>query len=301
MDAAERHPPNSPGRPRASCSQAFELAVGSPERRLRGRVTAGEPGASPRPVVVLAHGYLASMDWGFLPPLERALAAAGLAVVSFDFTGNGVSGRRAGRLDDEPGFARNTYAQELEDLAAVTAHVRREGRGLGLDASRLGLFGHSRGAAMSLVHASEHGAVSALCSWSAGGHVGRYDPHRLVEWERNGYLEIALGHGRKWRLERDLWHDFTNNAARYDLRAAALRYAGAWMIVQGERDRATTPEELRRFLTGLGTRRPAPPELHFIAGAGHNFGARRSDELRAPLTEALELTAAFFVRELLDA
>lgn len=294
--------------------QRFELERSGASRRsdgaplvVRGRVVgAAGDGEPPRPHVVAVHGYLTAHTWGFFPPLAEALAARGIATVLFDLSGGGVSGRdphAPWALDDETGFATNTYAQELDDVAAVTELVR-SGSVSGLDPQRAGLIGHSRGAAVALVHASEVGGYRALASWSAGGHVGRYEPHRLEEWERDGVLEVRLGDGRIWKLERDLFHDFTEHAARYDLVAAARRFEGPWLLVSGGRDRATTPEEVRDFIASVEAQRVAPTELVVVDGAGHNFGARAdtfaSGELRPSLRAALDATVAFFVRELAD-
>ncbi|MEZ5977506.1 MAG: prolyl oligopeptidase family serine peptidase [Planctomycetota bacterium] len=284
---------------RTLASQSFELEVGAPSRRLRGRVVGAAPESRPsHPVVVLVHGYLASMDWGFFPAIARVLVERGIATVAFDLTGGGVSGARPGELDDELGFSRNTYAQELEDLAAITEFVR-SGAVLGVDPRRAGILGHSRGAAMALVHAAESGAYRALCSWSGGSRVARYEPHRLEEWQRDGSLRVPLGDGRTWRLERDLYRDFERNRTRYDLVRAGARFAGAWRFVHGERDRAVPEAEVRAFVEQLERAGRERPELAVVPAAGHNFGgAGRVERVGRPLREALDATASFFEREL---
>lgn len=270
-------------------------------RVVRGRVVGAAPeGRPPRPHVVAVHGYLTSMHWGFFPLLANELASVGIATVLFDLSGGGVSGREPDApwtLDDEVGFATNTYAQELDDVAAVTELVR-SGCVTGVDPERAGIMGHSRGAAVALVHASEVGGYRALAGWSAGGHVGRYEPERIRAWQEDGVLDVRLGDGRVWNLERDLYDDFTENAARYDLEAAARRFEGPWLLVAGTRDRATTVEEIRSFVGSVENARLAPTRLHLIGGAGHNFGARadtwREGEPRASLREALHVTTEFF-------
>jgi uncharacterized protein len=292
--------------------QAFELELPHARTRrdgscpvVRGRVVGAAPEVSiPRAHVVAIHGYLTSMSWGFFPVLADELAQRGIATVLFDLSGGGVRGadrRHPWALDDEVGFATNTYAQELDDVAAVTELVR-SGCVPGVDPARGALLGHSRGAAMALVHAGEVGGYRAVVGWSAGGHVGRYDPERLVEWAENGVLEVRLGDGRTWKLERDLFHDFTENAGRYDLKAAARRFDGPLLIVNGARDRATTQEEARAFVAAIEPTRVAPTTLHFVDGAGHNFGVRadtwRARERRPTLREALDVTLGFFERSL---
>jgi len=261
------------------------------------RVRCSDPGdgASPRPWVLLVHGYLASMDWGFLPWLERELLSRDLGVVAVTLSGSGFEDDPA-RVTHTEAFARNTYAGELADLAAVHAWLRAE-RPAGFDLERAGAWGHSRGSAMALVHASEVGGYSALCTWASVGSVGRYDPHRIVEWQANGYLTVETARGQKLRLERDLYDDFTGDAARYDLARRAADWRAPALLVHGERDRSVPVAEAREHAGRFGG--PAA-RVHVVGGAGHNFGTRHPCERPGPaLAEALAVTGDFFESTLL--
>ena len=48
-------------------------------------------GPPPTSAVVVVHGFKGFKDWGFFPHLCQHLAAAGHAVVSFNFARNGIS------------------------------------------------------------------------------------------------------------------------------------------------------------------------------------------------------------------
>ena len=61
-------------------------------------------------------------DWGFLPYVAERLARAGLAVVSFNFSGAGV-GEESETFDEPERFGRNTYTKELHDLDVVLEAV----------------------------------------------------------------------------------------------------------------------------------------------------------------------------------
>jgi pimeloyl-ACP methyl ester carboxylesterase len=305
---------SSPDASTARLPTPFELAlpvragVPAAERRVRGRVHWPDPGlhpspgpqldpnpgTAPWPHVFLVHGYLAFMDWGFLPALARALTANGLAVVQFNLSGSGV-GPELDRFSDPIAFAHNTYEQELEDLWAVAESLRRGQLGA-LDPERGGLFGHSRGAAMAVLHADRwraagHRPYRALCTWSAVAEVGRYDPERLVEWRQRGFLWV--------QLEPDLLRDFEGRPDRLDVRAAAGRLDVPLLLVHGDRDRSVLPEEAQELA------RCSPPgraELLRVPGAGHNFGAHRAGTAGgAPLDVALRATCAHFRRHLLGA
>src|SRR5688500_243192 len=45
---------------------------------------------SPRPAVVVMHGFKGFKDWGMFPPLADRLAQAGFTAVSFNASGSGV-------------------------------------------------------------------------------------------------------------------------------------------------------------------------------------------------------------------
>lgn len=281
----------------------IELAVraGVPcERRvIRGRVHGLDPAGRPRPFVLLAHGYLTFMDWGFHPPLVESLVTSGIVAVSFNFSGSGV-GPELDDFTDPTGFAHNTYEQELEDLDAVAD--RAFGGDLGpLDPAGAGLWGHSRGSAMAVLHAARRrrrGAPGyrALCTWASAAHVGRYDPERLEQWRRDGHLWVQLADGRRLRLERDLLEDFGDRPARLDVLAAAAELDVPTLLVQGERDRAVSAAEVERLLAAYP---PGRARSEVIAGAGHNFAAKHPlREVRPPLAEALRLTRAHFSEHL---
>ena len=271
--------------------ETFELALpvrqGVPahDRVLRGRLRVPDV-ALPAPWMLLVPGYLASMDWAFVPWLERSLNDVGLATLALTLSGSGFA-QDPTTVTERIAFEHNTYAQEIEDVgvAADWAATRPE-----LDQGRACIWGHSRGSAMALVHAAERGGYRAWCGWASVGRVGRYDPHRIVEWREKGRLPVATADGQRFHLAQDLLHDFTAGAARYDLVVAAKRFRGRALFVHGARDRSVSVEEARACLPRFEGR----AELVEVPATGHNFGARHPvDEPRPPLRTALEATAAF--------
>lgn len=109
----------------------------------------------PVPVVVAVHGWGANGSTlsGMVGPLVRA----GIAVVLFDAASHGDSSSEA--FSSLPRFA--------EDLAAVLDTLR--GMPV-IDSSRVGLLGHSVGAAAVLLHAARQGGTLAVVSLSAFAH-----------------------------------------------------------------------------------------------------------------------------------
>ena len=63
-------------------------------------------------------------DWGFFPYVADRLARAGLAVVSFNFSGAGV-GDGSDTFEEPERFGHNTYSNELRDLDIVLDGVTK--------------------------------------------------------------------------------------------------------------------------------------------------------------------------------
>jgi pimeloyl-ACP methyl ester carboxylesterase len=114
---------------------------------LPGAVPAG---ATPPPVVVMAHGFAGTRDVA-LPAFAEAFAEAGIAAFVFDYRHFGASGGAPRQLIDP--------WRQLDDWRAAIAFVRgRED----VDAGALILWGTSQGAGHALLIAAEDPGVRAL-------------------------------------------------------------------------------------------------------------------------------------------
>ena len=111
--------------------------------------------AHPVPVVVAVHGWGANAST--LAPMVTPLVRADVAVALFDAASHGESSDEA--FSSLPRFA--------DDLAEVLAALRVHPA---LDAQRVGLLGHSVGAAAVLLHTARQGGVRAVVSLSAFAH-----------------------------------------------------------------------------------------------------------------------------------
>jgi dipeptidyl aminopeptidase/acylaminoacyl peptidase len=109
----------------------------------------------PVPVVVAVHGWGA--NGSTLAAMIDPLVCTGIAVVLFDAASHGDSSSEA--FSSLPRFA--------EDLGAVLDTLRRMPA---IDSGRVGLLGHSVGAAAVLLHAARQGGTRAVVSLSAFAH-----------------------------------------------------------------------------------------------------------------------------------
>ena len=274
----------------------FELTYpGEPGRVVRGRVVRPASADGPLPWVLVLHGFKGFMDWGFFPVLARRLAESGLATVLFNTSGSGI-GPDLESFTEEEAFATATLSRQLEDTERVRAFVT--GGGVeGLDLDRAGLYGHSRGGGLGLIHAAECGAYRALATWSAIDDADRYGDAVKAAWRREGSLPIVNTRtGQVLRLDVEVLEDFERHRDRFDIPAACGRISAPTLALHGAEDESVPPTALERIGGALRN-----PRTHLVPDAGHTFGAvhpLQDDPLPGPLTFALDETVAWLTRHL---
>jgi len=252
-----------------------------PLRTVRGRVSLPAGTGRRLPYVLVLHGFKGFMDWGFFPELARRLAAGGLAVVRFNFSGSG-HGARPLEFTEPRAFHENTPSRELEDVERVRSWLAG-GAVPELDARRGALLGHSLGGAVALIHAARRADYRALVGWASCATFRRFAPEVEALWRRQGFVEIPnLRTKEVHRLGLGWLEDVERNARALDVPAACLRLATPTLLLHGSEDEAVPLREgeslLRAFAPGLAS-------LEVVPGASHTFGAAHPLE-RVP--EALE-------------
>jgi putative redox protein len=140
--------------------------------------------------------------------IARALAAKGVGVLRFDFTGLGQSGGE---------FADSTFSGSVSDLIAAAQAMAAKGI-----APRL-LVGHSLGGAAVLAAAGDMPQIAAVATVAAPfevSHVTRTFGDGLTRLMEEGEAEVDLG-GRPFQIRRA----FIDDLKRHDqgARIAALR------------------------------------------------------------------------------
>ncbi len=232
-------------------------------------VRAGGRG-SPRPAVIVLHGFKGFKDWGMFPPFSERLARAGVTAVTPNLSGSGVD--EAGQFTRPDRFAHNTFSAELEDLSRVVSALA-EGR-LGVPApSRIGLVGHSRGGGIAVLQAARDPRIRALVTWAAISSVERWSPEEQSSWRERGVNEVVNSRtGQKLPQYLEVLDDVARHAGvggALDILGAAARVRVPWLIAHGARDEAVSP------LEGQALFAASPSDattLLEIEEAGHTFG-----------------------------
>jgi dienelactone hydrolase len=253
---------------------------------------------SPRPAIVVVHGFKGFKDWGMFPPLAERLARAGFAAISYNASGSGVDD--SGEFVWPERFRRNTFTAELRDLGVLMDALWQGELGL-RPPTTIGLVGHSRGGGIAILHAARDRRVQALVTWSAISSVSRWSPAEISEWRERGEKEIVNARtGQRLPQGTEILDDVDRNATgSLDILGAAGRLQIPWLIAHGSDDEAVSHMEggaLRAASTIAATRFLA------IDGAGHTFGAGHPWDPTVHDTAALrrvfDLTLAWFAAHL---
>lgn len=230
-------------------------------------------GAPPRSAVVLVHGFKGFRSWGFFPYLARRLAVRGYAVVTFDFSLNGIGGdpERITALDK---FARNTFSRELEELSLVLDALC-EGDLAPRRPDRIGVLGYSRGGGDAVLAARSDARVRALVTWAAVRTFDRWRRETRRSWREEGRVWVLDGRtGTQLPIDVALLEDVEENRTALDVEAAAAELEIPWLIVHGRDDVTVSPDEGRALARASnGARLVLLEEADHTFGVGHPFEA----------------------------
>lgn len=255
---------------------------------------------SPRPAVLVLHGWKGFKDWGMFPPAAERLAQAGFTAVACNVSGSGVDDLGEFSLPER--FGHNTYGAELADVAVVLDALRT-GRLGTVPPSSIGILGHSRGGGVAVLQAArdadrDASRVRALVTWAAIAGIDRWSPEARAEWRERGRTDVVNSRtGQILPLYTELLDEIETQAAgALDIEAAARRADIPWLIVHGSRDEAVGVEEARR----LKQASPQPTtRLLEVEGGTHTFGAVHPWAGMTPeLRRALDASVAWFARYL---
>lgn len=168
------------------------------------------PSTEPAAFAVFAHCFTCGKDSSAAVRVARALAARGIAVLRFDFTGLGHSGGD---------FADTNFSSNIADLVVAGAYLREHHRPPQI------LIGHSLGGAAVIAAAHllpEVRAVVTIGAPSEAGHVAHHFAAHANDIESTGQADVSLG-GRTFTVKQQFFDDLSmQNQAE---RIAGLRRA----------------------------------------------------------------------------
>lgn len=211
-------------------------------------------GAESAPGVVLVHGWESSRDRTL--PHAQVLHALGMHVLTLDVRGHGANG------PEELPMSVGEYAADAR--AGVAALRRRP------EVTRIGVLGHSMGAAGSLVAAAADPDIEAVVAVSAPA-----DPHRLTRQTfRLAKLPIpgVIAWPLAWLTTRVYLQPRGHTVASISATAAVRAIEGPVMLVHGTDDGVVPVGDLARLEAARRAARPtAVTESLAVDGGRHSW------------------------------
>src|ERR1700693_5641179 len=168
---------------------------------------------------LFAHCFTCGKDVLAAKRIAVALAAKGIAVLRFDFTGLGSS---------EGDFANSTFSSNVADLVRAADHLRETRRAPAL------LIGHSLGGAAILAAAGqipEARAVATIAAPSDPAHVTGLFADRIADIREHGEAEVSLA-GRPFTITRQ----FIDDIAEHNLMAHVAKLHRALLVMHSPND-----------------------------------------------------------------
>lgn len=168
---------------------------------------------------LFAHCFTCGKDIPAARRIAARLAAMGIAVLRFDFTGLGHSGGE---------FANTTFSSNVADLVAAARYL--DGRGM---APSL-LIGHSLGGAAVLKARAQIPSVRAVATLGAQFYPARVTRHfgdALPVIDRDGAAEVILA-GRPFRISKA----FVEDVSHASLSDAVAKLKAALLVMHAPLD-----------------------------------------------------------------
>src|ERR1700750_2172111 len=162
------------------------------------------PDGEPAAYALFAHCFTCGKDTLAAKGIFVALAAKGIAVLRFDFTGLGSS---------EGEFANSTFSSNVADLVRAADHLRTTRTAPSI------LIGHSLGGAAILAAAGqvpEAKAVVTIAAPSDPAHVTGLFSQHIDDIRKQGEVEVSLA-GRPFRIQREFLDDIVEHELMKDI------------------------------------------------------------------------------------
>ena len=207
------------------------------------------------PAVIILHGFTGYKEEKHIEELAKELSRSGFVVIRFDTSGSGES---QGTMKDD--YRMTNY---ITDIDTVYEFIRHHPR---VDEHRIGIWGHSMGAMLSIIWGSKHPEVKAICSVSPPVQMGTTDwlGQFLESWKKTGWFTkvSSSGHGESlvpWA--------FMEDAGRYNTLNYVANVRSPILIMLGLAEDTVPPEHTREIFR----KAHEPKELVEVEGMNHDY------------------------------
>src|SRR5882724_8193866 len=212
------------------------------------------PDGSVQAYALFAHCFTCGKDVLAAKRIATALAAKGIGVLRFDFTGLGSS---------EGDFANSTFSSNVADLDHAADHLRKT------HGAPTILIGHSLGGAAILAAAAQIPDAKAVVTIAAPAdpaHVTHLFGDRVEDIRKHGKVEVQLA-GRPFHIKRE----FLDYIAEHGLMAHVAKLHKALLIMQSPTDDTVGIDNATKiFVTAKH-----PKSFVSLSGADHLLSGKR--------------------------
>lgn len=163
------------------------------------------PDIEPKGFALFAHCFTCNKNLTAVRNIGRALNAAGIAVLRFDFTGLGES---------EGDFENTNFSSNVEDLICAANFLKDN-----YEAPSI-LIGHSLGGAAVIFAANQIESVRAVATIGAPSdpkHVAHLFSPGIKEIEEKGQARVSIG-GREFNIQKHFLEDINDKNMEETLR-----------------------------------------------------------------------------------
>ncbi|MDP1869112.1 MAG: bifunctional alpha/beta hydrolase/OsmC family protein [Bradyrhizobium sp.] len=212
------------------------------------------PEGTPLAYALFAHCFTCGKDVLAAKRIATALAAKGIAVLRFDFTGLGSS---------EGDFANSTFSSNVADLVRAADHLRETRRGPAI------LIGHSLGAAAILAAAGripDARAVVTIAAPSDPAHVTHLFRDRIGDIRQHGKVEVQLA-GRPFHITSE----FLDDIAERSLMPQVTKLHKALLIMHSPTDDTVGIDNATKIFVAARH----PKSFVSLAGSDHLLSGKR--------------------------
>ena len=212
------------------------------------------PERKPTAYALFAHCFTCGKDVLAARRIATELAAKGIAVLRFDFTGLGSS---------EGDFANSTFSSNIADLVRAADHLRETRKAPAL------LIGHSLGGAAIVAAAGqipEARAVVTIAAPSDPAHVTGLFKDRIKDIREHGKVEVQLA-GRPFQIKRE----FLDDIAEHNLMAHVTKLHKALLVMHSPTDDTVGIDNATHIFVAA----KHPKSFVSLAGADHLLSGKR--------------------------
>ena len=197
------------------------------------------PGSEKLSVSIYCHGFKGFKDWGFVPHIHEFMVTENRALLTFNYSHNGVDKRDFDALDL---FAANTIGQELRDMESIARWIQEEAtETYHLHPEKLDWIGHSRGGGNVWVFSALFPQyVRKIVTWAS---INNYE-HLFRDIDKEKWKADGITHITNARTQQEMpmnwmiYEEFESNRELYDIVKSAQKLDKPALIIHGSNDSA---------------------------------------------------------------